>query len=85
MAANHAELLEALKESAHRVSVEATQQWMLARNNHPLYAELTETRTTPRDQELLTQIHRDIQPLREYVIETLAARTLAWDDYYDFI
>lgn len=85
MAANHAELLKALKESAHRVSVEACQRWTTARNGHPLYDQLSETRMTPHDQELLNQIHKDIEHLRNDFLETLSMRTDAWDEYYDFI
>jgi len=85
MAANHEEFLKAAKQSAHQVSVEACHRWMTARNTHPLYVQLTETRTTPNDLELLQHIHRDIDDLRNAFLETLSARTLAWDEYYDFI
>jgi len=85
MAANHAEMLKAMKEFAHRVSVEACQRWMTARNGHPLYDQLSETRMTPHDQELLNQIHKDIEHLRNHFLETLSLRTDAWDEYYEFI
>jgi hypothetical protein len=85
MAANHDEWLKAMKESAHRVSVESCHRWMAARNGHPLYDQLSETRTTPHDLELLHQIHKDIEHLRNDFLETLSIRTDAWDDYYEFI
>ena len=85
MAANHEEFLEALKVSTHRVSTEANQRWLIARNGHPLYAHLTETRATEHDLDILKQIHKDIEALRDAFMETLTARTNAWNDYYDFI
>ena len=85
MAANHEEFLEAAKFAAHRFSTDACQRWINARNSHPLYDQLTETRATPQDLELLQQIHKDIDHLRNEFLETLSARTMAWDDYYDFL
>jgi len=85
MAANHAELLKALKDSTSQAAFVACNQWMLARNAHPLYSQLSETRTTPNDLLLLNTIHKDIEPLRIHFLEVLATRTLAWDDYYVFI
>ena len=85
MAANHDEFLKALKESTHHVSVLACRRWMDAKTTHPLYHQLSDTRTTPHDKELLTIIHRDIESLRIEFLDTLKLRTLAWDDYYDFI
>jgi hypothetical protein len=85
MAANHAELLKALKDSAHQVSVIACRQWMDAKTTHPLYAQLSDARTDPEDQEILNTIHKDIEHLRNLFLETLSDRTFAWDEYYDFI
>ena len=85
MAANHEEFLEALKFSTHRASADACQRWIEARHAHPLYHQLSETRTTANDILLLNIIHKDIDHLRDVFLESLSNRSDAWDDYYDFV
>lgn len=81
MAANHIEYVEAHLASTNRLSIEACQQWMNAKTSHPLYQQLSESRTTLQDQLLLEEIYNDIEPLRQVFLDLLIVYQRALDDY----
>ena len=71
MAANHNEYVEACLESSNRLSIQACQRWMNAKTSHPLYQQLSDSRTTPQDKILLEIIHNDIASLRQEFLDLL--------------
>jgi hypothetical protein len=81
MAANHIEYVEAHLESTNRLSIQACQRWMNAKTTHPLYQQLSDSRTTPQDQLLLEEIHSDIENLRQEFLDLLVVYQRALDDY----
>ena len=83
MACNHAKFLFALKESTKRDSVRACHEWMRAKESHPLYNQLSETRTTQEDRIMLQKICLDIEPLHQEFIRLLSISNEARMDYYD--
>jgi|LauGreDrversion4_2_1035121.scaffolds.fasta_scaffold60420_2 hypothetical protein len=80
MAANHIEYVEAHLASTNRLSIEACQRWMNAKTSHPLYQQLSDSRT-PQDQLLLEQIYSDIEHLRQEFLDLLVVYQRALDDY----
>jgi hypothetical protein len=83
--ANHDEYLLAYTESTNRLCMEASNQWMNAKLNHPLYSQLSETRTTIQDKYLLSIIHQDIHALRQHFLTLLNQHKSALRDYVDFV
>jgi len=82
--ANHEEYLFAYSESTHRLCIQACNQWMNAKLHHPLYQELSATRTTLEDKRLLNIIHEDIHELRQHFLKLLHHHKEALQDYDDF-
>jgi hypothetical protein len=54
---------------------------MNAKTTHPLYQQLSDSRTTPQDQLLLEEIHSDIENLRQEFLDLLVVYQRALDDY----
>ena len=80
--ANHKEYVEAYLESTNRLYTDACNQWMNSKLNHPLYSQLSNSRTTPQDKLLLETIYKDIEPLRQI---SLDLRILYQQAYEDFV
>ena len=87
MAANHEEFLLAYRNSTHRETLEACHRWMDARMNHPLYSQLSESRTLPQDKILLDIIHKDIHHLRiDYIQKMKIQMNAEYDcDLHEFV
>jgi hypothetical protein len=84
MASNHIEYLEAHLESTNRLSIQACQQWMNAKTSHPLYQQLSESRTS-EDKRLLEIIYNDIEHLRQEFLDLLVLYQRVLDDYELFL
>ena len=78
--ANHDEYLLAYTESTNRLCIEACNQWMNAKLNHPLYSQLTNSRTTLQDRQLLIIIHADINELRQRFLVLFNEHKMALQD-----
>lgn len=83
MASNHEEFLFALKESTMADSVRACHRWMHAKESHPLYPQLSETRATEEDRIILQKICIDIETLHHEFLTLLSISNDARMDYYD--
>jgi hypothetical protein len=80
--ANHNEYVEAHIESANRLSIQACQRWMNAKTSHPLYQQLSDSRTTPEDKRLLEIIYNDIKSLREEFLDLAVLYQRALDELF---
>jgi hypothetical protein len=83
--ANHDEYLLAYTESTNRQCMDACNQWMDAKLNHPLYLQLSNTHNTMHDKELLNIIHHDIHALRQRFLELFNQHKMALQDYIEFV
>ena len=83
--ANHEEYLLAYTESTNQLCMAACNAWMDAKLNHPMYSQLTASRSTPHDKELLNIIYDDIDVLRQRFLVLFYNHKMALQDYIEFI